>query len=134
MSQKLVVIEGPDSGRSFSLESGQTLKIGRGQASDTQINDARLSRVHCRVEVDEQGPQLFDDASTGGTFIGGERITSQRLKPGDVILSGAPLGGLVGVQDRAIRDGDILEVEIERVGRLAVYVRGAAATRPGRSE
>jgi acylpyruvate hydrolase len=56
------------------------------------------------------------------------------LEPGDVILSGAPLGGLVGVQDRAIRDGDILDVEIERVGRLAVYVRGAAARRPVSSE
>ncbi len=88
MSQKLVVIDGPDSGRSFSLESGQTLRIGRGQASDTKINDARLSRVHCRIEVDQDGPQLFDDGSTGGTFIGGERITSWRLKPGDVIQIG----------------------------------------------
>ncbi len=35
MAQKLVVIAGPDAGRSFGLESGQTLLIGRGQASNT---------------------------------------------------------------------------------------------------
>lgn len=88
MNQKLVVIDGPDSGRTFSLENGQSLRIGRGQASDTQINDPKLSRIHCRVEVDQDGPQLFDDGSTGGTFIGSERITSRRLKPGDVIQIG----------------------------------------------
>ncbi len=88
MSQKLVVIAGPDAGRSFDLESGQTLLIGRGQASNTKINDPRLSRVHCRIEVDDQGPKLYDDGSTGGTFIGEERITSKRLSPGDVISAG----------------------------------------------
>ncbi len=88
MSQKLVVIAGPDAGRSFSLESGQTLLIGRGQASNTRINDPRLSRVHCRIEVDDQGPKLFDDGSTGGTFVGGERIESERLQPGTVIVVG----------------------------------------------
>jgi len=56
------------------------------------------------------------------------------LEPGDVILSGAPLGGVAtSAKDRALRDGDILEVEIERVGRLAIYVRGIGATRPARS-
>ncbi len=88
MSQKLVVIAGPDVGRSFALQNGQTLLIGRGQASHTQINDARLSRIHCRVEVDQQGPQLFDEGSTGGTFVGEEKVTSRRLTPGDVIELG----------------------------------------------
>ena len=88
MTQKLVVIAGPDAGRSFNLESGQHLSIGRGQASDTRINDPRLSRVHCRIEVDEQGPKLIDDGSTAGTFVGGERITSYRLKPGDTFEAG----------------------------------------------
>ena len=49
---------------------------------------------------------------------------SQRmtLEPGDVVLSGAPLGGL-REGPCALADGDVDEVEIERVGRLAVYVR-----------
>ncbi len=52
MSRQLITVSGPEAGRKFSLEDGQTLVIGRGQASDTQINDPRMSRVHCRVEVD----------------------------------------------------------------------------------
>ena len=46
------------------------------------------------------------------------------LEPGDVVLSGAPLGGL-REGPWTLSDGDVVEVEIERVGRLAVYVRAA---------
>jgi 2-keto-4-pentenoate hydratase/2-oxohepta-3-ene-1,7-dioic acid hydratase in catechol pathway len=44
------------------------------------------------------------------------------LEPGDVVLSGAPSGGQREAA-RPLRDGDVVEVEIERVGRLAVYAR-----------
>lgn len=47
-----------------------------------------------------------------------------RLEPGDVILSGTPAGvGASREPPRWLRDGDVVEVEIERVGRLANYVR-----------
>jgi acylpyruvate hydrolase len=46
------------------------------------------------------------------------------LEPGDVVLSGAPRGGQREAS-RPLRDGDVVEVEIERVGRLAVYARAA---------
>jgi acylpyruvate hydrolase len=47
-----------------------------------------------------------------------------RLEPGDVILTGTP-GGVGAARDPArwLRDGDVVEVEIERVGRIANYVR-----------
>jgi len=47
-----------------------------------------------------------------------------RLEPGDVILTGTP-GGVGAARDPArwLRDGDVVEVEIERVGRLVNYVR-----------
>ena len=50
--RQLVVIAGPEIGRTFPVDDGQTLTLGRGQASDTQINDPRMSRVHCRVRAD----------------------------------------------------------------------------------
>jgi 2-keto-4-pentenoate hydratase/2-oxohepta-3-ene-1,7-dioic acid hydratase in catechol pathway len=46
------------------------------------------------------------------------------LEPGDVVLSGAPLGGQ-REEPRDLRDGDVVELEIERVGRLALYARAA---------
>lgn len=47
------------------------------------------------------------------------------LEPGDVVLSGAPLDG-AGDRPPALREGDVVEVEIERVGRLAIHVRDAS--------
>jgi 2-keto-4-pentenoate hydratase/2-oxohepta-3-ene-1,7-dioic acid hydratase in catechol pathway len=47
-----------------------------------------------------------------------------QLEPGDVILTGTPSGvGAAREPARWLRDGDVVEVEIERVGRLANYVR-----------
>jgi len=49
-----------------------------------------------------------------------------RLVPGDVILTGTPAGvGAAREPARWLRDGDVVEVEIERVGRLSNYVRRA---------
>ena len=47
-----------------------------------------------------------------------------RLEPGDVILTGTP-GGVGASRDpkRWLRDGDVVEVEVERVGRIVNYVR-----------
>lgn len=48
------------------------------------------------------------------------------LDPGDAILTGTPAGvGAARVPPRWLRDGDVVEIEIERVGRLANYVRTA---------
>jgi 2-keto-4-pentenoate hydratase/2-oxohepta-3-ene-1,7-dioic acid hydratase in catechol pathway len=47
------------------------------------------------------------------------------LEPGDVILTGTPAGvGAARRPPRWLRDGDLVEVEIERVGRLRNYARG----------
>jgi acylpyruvate hydrolase len=49
------------------------------------------------------------------------------LEPGDVILTGTPAGvGAARTPPRWLRDGDVVEVAIERVGRLRNYVRGPA--------
>ncbi|MHB8862162.1 MAG: FHA domain-containing protein, partial [Pirellulaceae bacterium] len=88
MQRLLVVVAGPDKGRTFVLEDGQTLTIGRGQASDTQINDPRISRVHCRVQVDGDKTRLLDDGNSSGTFLGGAKVTQHELQPGDVFQVG----------------------------------------------
>ena len=47
------------------------------------------------------------------------------LEPGDVLLTGTPAGvGAARTPPRWLRDGDVVEVAIERVGRLRNYVRG----------
>lgn len=54
MQRQLMINEGPDKGRSFDLVEGETLIVGRGSASDTQINDPQVSRMHCHIYVDSK--------------------------------------------------------------------------------
>jgi serine/threonine protein kinase len=88
MQRQLIIVGGPEKGRTFSLDDGQTLFIGRGQASDTKINDPQMSRMHCRIQVDGGRTTLFDDGSSSGTLIGGVKISEQDLQPGDVFQVG----------------------------------------------
>ena len=108
MQRTLIVISGPDKGRTFSLADGQTLTIGRGQASNTQINDPRMSRVHCRIAVDGGKTVLSDAGSTGGTHVGQAKISEQELKPGDTFRVGDTeiRYSLSGSQEQATIGGD----------------------------
>ncbi len=46
------------------------------------------------------------------------------LEPGDVLLTGTPSGvGMARKPPRWLREGDVVEIEIEHVGRLRNYVR-----------
>src|SRR5262245_14338619 len=73
MSRKLIVVSGPETGRTFPLADGQTLVIGRGQASDTKINDPHMSRIHCRLQVDGNQTTILD-AGGGGVFVRSEKV------------------------------------------------------------
>ena len=84
----LVIVGGPDRGRHFEITEGQTLVIGRSQTSDTQINDPRVSRVHCRVVIDGGTVTLLDNDSAGGTFVGGAQVSRQELNTGDTFAVG----------------------------------------------
>ncbi len=54
--------------------------------------------------------------------------TTMALEAGDVVLVGAPSGLEVArKQERWIRDGDLVEVEVESLGRLRNYVTSARA-------
>jgi len=89
MQRQLIIIAGPEKGRSFQLEDGQTLTIGRGEASDTKINDPRMSRVHCRVQVDGGRTVLFDSGGTGGTWVHDQQVAEKKeLQPGSIIRVG----------------------------------------------
>jgi serine/threonine protein kinase len=87
MSPQLVVIAGPDLGRTFPLAEGQPLQVGRSQSTVTQLNDPTVSRVHCEVEWD--GAQaVVHNISTNGTLVNNEKVTEATLRHGDVIRVG----------------------------------------------
>ena len=88
MKYHVTITSGPDNGRTFPIDMGRSLSIGRGQASDTQINDPRMSRVHCRIEWEGSGLRLVDAGSSSGTRVDGQVIDSVPLKVGQSFSAG----------------------------------------------
>jgi serine/threonine protein kinase len=88
MAIQLEVIDGPDRGRTFPLDFGATVIVGRGRSARVRLNDVQVSREQCRIESTAEGLVLTDAGSTGGTFVNGQRVTKQVLRLGDVVVVG----------------------------------------------
>jgi serine/threonine protein kinase len=88
MALQLVVIAGPDRGRSFPLTPAAPLLVGRGKDTPTRLTDPHVSRVHCQVQLDGDRAVVVDRGSSAGTFVNGARVTQQVLQPGDVLRVG----------------------------------------------
>lgn len=86
-NHQLFIVSGPEVGKKFVLENGQTLLIGRGQNSDTKINDPYMSRIHCRLSIDGDKISLVD-ASSGSLFYQGKAVESVLIKPGAEFKAG----------------------------------------------
>jgi len=87
-SLKLVIISGPDAGRSFALEDGAALTVGRGQDTNAQLTDPLCSRQHFQLQVAEDKILLKDLGSSSGTHVNGSPASETRVGPGDVIQIG----------------------------------------------
>ena len=87
MKKRLVVLAGPDEGRVFPLGI-EPLLVGRSRATDTQLVDPHVARVHCQLQF--QGGQyiLTDFESDAGTFVNGVRVGEHKLQVGDIIHVG----------------------------------------------
>ena len=60
--------------------------IGRAQDNDLVISDARVSRYHAHISLDDGICMLTDLESGNGIFLNGERVDGRRLlRPGDVV-------------------------------------------------
>lgn len=88
LHREILVSAGPDKGQKFSLPASGKVVLGRGEAASVRLNDPRISRVHCTLEMTPESLMLHDSGSTGGTFVDGQRIEKQRLDDGNVIQIG----------------------------------------------
>lgn len=70
-----------------SREIIEAISIGRGEhnTNDLVIDDARCSRSHARIYMEDGKLILEDDNSSYGTFVNDERIDKRELKHNDVI-------------------------------------------------
>ena len=84
----VVVKSGPDTGKVFDVTCERKLTIGRGANSDTQINDPRMSRAHCEIEIVDNAIVVRDLASSSGTLVDGETISQKQVRAGQKIYAG----------------------------------------------
>ena len=88
MKLRIDVVGGPQKGGSFEISDGETLVIGRGQQSDTKIEDPSISRVHCEIAHLDGTTTITDRGSSSGTFLNGNKIQQATIESGANIQVG----------------------------------------------
>jgi hypothetical protein len=84
-SFRLIVRRGPQPNQIYELNK-DSITIGRDITNDIVINDPEVSRHHCTFVRGPGGYTLEDKASTNGTFVNGQRLTTPRpLMSSDMI-------------------------------------------------
>jgi pSer/pThr/pTyr-binding forkhead associated (FHA) protein len=74
------VIGGPAKGLAHQL-SKPRISIGRaGGATDIEIDDPKVSVLHCAVAASQNRIRLYDLDSTSGTYVNDERIETAELE------------------------------------------------------
>ena len=101
--------------------------MGPALVCSEEIADPRTLTIHTSV-----GGEVRQAASAAEMLFAVDELIAfasrlMTLEPGDVVLTGTPPGVGAGFDPpRWLADGDVVEVEIPGVGRLASYVRQAA--------
>jgi pSer/pThr/pTyr-binding forkhead associated (FHA) protein len=72
----------------FRLRPGAIKTIGRATRADFIVKAPLVSRLHCRVEADEDTLLVVDLASTNGTFVNDARVEHAKVKSGDRLRVG----------------------------------------------
>lgn len=113
---QLVLRVGPSPGKVYPLMKNE-ITIGRDINNEIVINDAEVSRKHCRLKAYGEGYLIEDLGSTNGTWVNEQRITGQhQLRSGEMI-----------------RLGDNISLTFEMVGYDADATL-ASASSPGAGE
>ncbi len=74
--------------------------IGRGREANLKFPHGLLSRKHCELVEDDGGILVRDLGSRNGTFIGGRRVESAPLAPGELLtVGGITLRAIYGEPD-----------------------------------
>ena len=77
-----------DTGPAIELVKELTL-VGRNDDCDVRLDHKSVSKLHC-ILVKTDGLVLVRDlGSTNGTRVNGQRVTTQRVNPGDEISFGS---------------------------------------------
>ncbi|MHC4939927.1 MAG: protein kinase domain-containing protein [Planctomycetota bacterium] len=79
MAVLLTVTQGPDQGKSLTLEQGRTYKVGCDAADDLVLSDPMVLKGHCSLEVTPEGVILRNHTASAGTYIGEKKVSQARI-------------------------------------------------------
>ncbi len=77
MRVRLVVVDGPETGRSFTFAGADSFLVGRSPKAHLVLDpraDRYVSRAHCLIDIRPPNLIVNDLGSTNGTYVDGERI------------------------------------------------------------
>jgi pSer/pThr/pTyr-binding forkhead associated (FHA) protein len=121
---RLKMIRGPEIGREYELEA-DTITIGRGINNTVIIRDNEISKEHCRLVRVLDDYEIYDVASTNGTFVNGQRVSEQGwlLTPGNRIELGySILLEYVSAEQSSEFDGPLVTSDHTGVDATAFYL------------
>jgi pSer/pThr/pTyr-binding forkhead associated (FHA) protein len=82
-------VDPDDAGLLFRMMPGTLKTLGRAPRADFVVDAALVSRVHCRLTLNDTGElELEDLDSTNGTFVNGRKVAKTVLKDGDKVTIG----------------------------------------------
>jgi pSer/pThr/pTyr-binding forkhead associated (FHA) protein len=72
----------------FRLSPGSVKTIGRSVGADLILDAALVSRIHCRLQANDETLEVVDLESTNGVYVNGERVANAHMIPGDRLKVG----------------------------------------------
>lgn len=87
VSARLVIRNSDGGTEVLQLKEGLN-RLGRSSVNDFVIVDPSVSRLHCEIEVREDGMFVRDLDSSNGTYIDGRPVTQAQLYPGQTLQLG----------------------------------------------
>ena len=72
----------------FRLTPGAIKTVGRAPRADFVLDVPLVSRLHCRLTLQDNGVLVEDLDSTNGTFVNGSRVRKSLLASGDTLRVG----------------------------------------------
>jgi two-component system, NtrC family, response regulator HydG len=89
-SYELVVVAGPDVGKTLTIDGKQEgpVYVGQSVACELRLTDPRASRRHASFELADRQLRLLDAGSTNGTFVQGVSVVEALLQGDELVRLG----------------------------------------------
>jgi len=115
---KLEIQQKGEDARVEEFEPGE-IQIGRVNGNDIVLPKGNISKRHAKIVYANGSATLSDTNSTNGTFLNGERITSNPLSAADKIYLGEFVITVLGLDDES---GESVEIPLDEATATSTHL------------